>query len=85
VNTIVADDTNTLPYVLGGTSYTPVFRYAYRETDGSVQWTDNRDSSLVLASIVGVRVRLIIDKNMARLPNPVDITTTIRFRNASSD
>ena len=62
-----------------------MFRYAYIDAYGDVQWTDNADSSLVLASVVGVRVRLIIDKNMARLPNPVDITTTVRFRNASSD
>jgi len=83
VNTVVADVTNEPPS--GGTSYTPVFRYAYIDAYGDVQWTDNADSSLVLASVVGVRVRLIIDKNMARLPNPVDITTTVRFRNASSD
>lgn len=78
VNTLVADATN-------GTSYTPVFRYAYRDAGDHVLWKDNADSSLVLASVVAVRVRLIIDSNMAHTPNPVDITTTVRLRNASSD
>lgn len=80
VNVNVADATN-------GTSYTPAFRYAYRAVeDGPVLWTDNADSSLVLATIVGVRVRLIIDTNMsAHAPHYVDVTSTVRLRNASSD
>lgn len=78
VNTLVADAIN-------GTSYTAVFRYAYRDAGDHVLWKDNADSSLVLASVVAVRVRLIIDSNMAHTPNPVDITTTVRLRNASSD
>jgi hypothetical protein len=79
VNTIVADATN-------GTSYTPVFRYAYRASAGApVQWTDNAGSGLDLASIVALRVRLIIDSNMAKSPNPIDVTTTVRLRNASSE
>jgi type II secretory pathway pseudopilin PulG len=77
-NDIVADAAH-------GTSYTPVFRYAYRDTDGDVLWTDNHDSNLDLASIVAVGVRLIIDKNMGGTPNYVDLTTTVRLRNASSD
>jgi type II secretory pathway pseudopilin PulG len=79
VNTTIADATN-------GTSYTPVFRYAYRATAGaSAQWTDNAGSSLDLAAIIAVRVRLIIDPNSTDSPNPADITTTIRLRNASSN
>ena len=77
VNEVVADATN------GGTSYTPVFRYAYRNALGNIQWTDNADS--VLASIVAIRARLLIDSNMARGPSPVDITTTVRLRNASTN
>jgi len=74
----VADATN-------GTLYTPVFRYAYRDTDGDVLWTDNAASSLDLASIIAIRARLIIDTKMAGTPRYVDTTTTVRLRNASSD
>ena len=84
VNDIVADSTNTPPSF--GTAYTPVFRYAYRTAPGaSVQWTDNADSSLALASLVAVRLRLIIDTNTSRTPTYVDVTTTVRLRNASSN
>lgn len=83
VNALVPDPTTDGP---SKTTSTPVFRYAYRATAGGpVLWTDNETSSLVLASIVAIRVRLIIDANMARSPKPVDITTTVRLRNASSD
>jgi len=79
VNNTIADATN-------GTSYTPVFRYAYRPTAGaSAEWTDNAGSSLDPASVIAVRVRLIVDANSTKSPNPVDITTTIRLRNASSN
>jgi type II secretory pathway pseudopilin PulG len=68
------------------TSSTPVFRYAYRATAGGpILWTDNETSSLSLASILAVRVRLIIDKNLAHNPTYVDLTTTLRLRNASSE
>lgn len=75
-NLVVAD-------AVSGSSYTPVFRYAYRDTDGDVLWTDNASSSLDLGSVVAVGVRLIIDKNMAGKPNYVELTTTVRLRNAS--
>ena len=80
MNTSVADATN-------GTAYTPVFRYAYRSNASEpALWTDNAGSTLLLASIVAVRARLIIDTNMsANTPHYVDITTTVRLRNASSD
>ena len=76
-NLNIADATN-------GTSYTPVFRYAYR-SGGAVQWTDNADSSLDLATIVGISVRLIVDAKMGGVPKYIDTTTTVRLRNASSD
>lgn len=81
VNNIIADPTNG-----SGTTYTPVFRYAYRATAGApIQWTDNAGSTLTLASIVAIRVRLIVDANLAHTPSYVDVTTTVRLRNASSD
>lgn len=76
VNELIADTTN-------GTAYTPVFWYAYRDGLGDVHWTDDADS--VLDSIVAIRVRLIIDANMARRPEPIDVSTTVRLRNTSSD
>ena len=76
-NLLVADATN-------GTSYTPVFRYAYR-SGGTVQWTDNASSSLDLSTIVGIRVRLIVDTKMGGVPRYIDTTTTVRLRNASGD
>ena len=75
INTTVTD-------VVNGTTYTPVFKYAYRDAEGHVLWTDNSASSLALTSVVGVRVRLIVDTNSDRSPRYVDTSTTVRPRNA---
>jgi type II secretory pathway pseudopilin PulG len=77
VNALVEDTT-----VTPDTDYTAVFRYAYVETDESIHWTDNADGALDLATIISVRVRLIVDANLARSPLPIDVTTTILPRNA---
>ena len=83
MNNVIPDPTTDGP---SKTSSTPVFRYAYRATAGGpILWTDNETSSLAMASILAIRVRLIIDKSLARGPNYVDITTTLRLRNASSE
>ena len=50
-----------------------------------VEWTDNADSSLDLSTVVAVSVRLIINKKMGGAPSYVDLTTTVRLRNASSE
>ena len=42
-------------------------------------------SGLPPASILAVSLRLIIDKNLAGPPTYVDLTTTLRLRNASSE
>jgi len=69
-----------------GTTYTPVFRYAYRPAGGGAPlWTDNAAASLDLSSVVAISVRLIINKKMGGAPSYVDLTTTVRLRNASSD
>lgn len=66
-----------------GADYTAVFRYGYRATeDDPVEWTDNEDGTLDLATVVAVGVRLIIDKKMGGTPSYVDLTTTVRLRNA---
>jgi prepilin-type N-terminal cleavage/methylation domain-containing protein len=71
-----------VPDPTSGTSYTPVFRYAYN--DGSdIVWTD--DATSVLSAIVGVRVRLIVNAKMGGTPKYIDTTTTISLRNASAD
>jgi len=71
-NRDVPDSTNA-------SSYTPVFRYAYRGS-GGIYWTDDADS--LLSQIVGVRIRLIVDAKMGGAPKYVDTTTTVRLRNA---
>jgi prepilin-type N-terminal cleavage/methylation domain-containing protein len=68
------------------TDYTAVFRYGYRASeDDPVTWTDNEDGSLDLSTVVAVAVRLIIDKKMGGTPSYVDLTTTIRLRNAGAE
>jgi type II secretory pathway pseudopilin PulG len=75
-NEILADAAND-------TDYTAVFRYGYRSTPSAkVEWTDNEDSALDLATVVAVSVRLIIDKKMGGAPSYVDLCTTVRLRNA---
>ena len=51
-----------------GTSYTPVFRYAYRDAGAARPVDGQRRFQPDLASIVAIRVRLIVDANMARTP-----------------
>lgn len=67
------------------TSYTAVFRYAYRDGTGAVQWTDNTAGTLDLTKIISVRVRLIVDANLSHTPTYVDLSTTVRPRNASGN
>jgi prepilin-type N-terminal cleavage/methylation domain-containing protein len=63
-------------------SPTAIFTYGYRQ-GGVVLWTDNSDSTLDVMSIVAVRIRLITDVNSARAPAYIDLSTTVRPRNAS--
>ena len=72
-----------IPDSTNGTAYTPVFRYAYRDAGGDIVWTD--DAQALLSSVVGVRVRLVINAKMGGQPKYLDTTTTVRLRNASID
>ena len=72
-----------VPDPTNGTTYTPVFRYAYRDAGGDIVWTDDADT--FLSSVVGVRVRLVINAKMGGQPKYLDTTTTVRLRNASID
>jgi len=66
------------------TDYTAVFRYGYRVSqDDPVEWTDNEDGTLDLTTVVAVSARLIIDKKMGGTPSYVDLSTTVRLRNAA--
>lgn len=70
-----------VPDATNGSDYTPVFRYAYL-SDGNIYWSDDADA--FLSSIVGVRVRLIVDAKMGGTSKYIDTTTTVRLRNATS-
>ncbi|MEI6726742.1 MAG: type II secretion system protein [Actinomycetes bacterium] len=65
------------------TSYTSMFTYAIR-VGGALTWTDAPGSG-DLANIVAVRVRLIVDANLVHTPKYIDLSTTLRPRNASGN
>jgi prepilin-type N-terminal cleavage/methylation domain-containing protein len=65
-------------------SPTAVFTYGYR-TGGHLLWTDNSDDALDLNTIVAVRIRVIVDVNLAHTPSYVDLSTTVIPRNAGTD
>jgi hypothetical protein len=79
VNNSIPDTSLTPP-----PSYTAIFTYGYG-AGGHLQWTDNSDSSLDLATIVAVRVRIIVDANLAHTPSYVDLSTTVIPRNAGAN
>ena len=61
-----------------------LFVYGYRTSSTSpVLWTDNRDGTLDLTTVVAVRSRVIVDVNPNHSPKYIDTTTTVRLRNAS--
>lgn len=84
VNPSIPDAKNEPP--TGGTTYTPLFRYAYRASPTDpIWWTDNADGTLDLSLIVAIRARVISDANIAHTPSFIDVTTTVRLRNASAN
>ena len=80
VNNSIAN-TNVSP----NTSYTAIFTFGYRDAGGNYLTTDNSGSTLDLTKIISVQIRLIIDVNLSHTPNYVDLSTTIRPRNASAN
>ena len=65
------DTTNDPPS--GGTSYHPLFRYAYRNAASDPpQWTDNFAGTLDLGTIVAIRARVIIDANISHTPKFIE-------------
>ena len=65
-------------------SYTAIFTYGYRDASGSFTTADTI-ASADLTRIISVQVRLIVDANLSHTPTYVDLTTTLRPRNADSD
>jgi prepilin-type N-terminal cleavage/methylation domain-containing protein len=66
--------------------YTAIFRYWYRDASGALSKADAiPGADLADTQIVAVQVRLIVDANLNRAPSPIDLTTTVRPRNASVD
>jgi prepilin-type N-terminal cleavage/methylation domain-containing protein len=73
---------NSIPntYVTPATSFTPVFAYGYR-SGLSFLMADSMPTA-DLSKVVSVRIRLLIDDNLARPPAYSSLETTVRPRNA---
>jgi len=71
--------------VTPNTSYTALFTYGYRDADGNYLTTDNSDSSLDLTKVISVQIRLITDVDINNGPKYMDLTTTVRPRNADAE
>ncbi len=62
---------------------TPIFTYGYRNvTTGAYVTTPNPTD---LTAIISVQIRLITDINLAHTPKYIDLSTTVRPRNASGN
>jgi len=60
----------------------PIFTYGYKDTSGNYATaTTMADPS----KIISVQVRLVVDANLSHTPKYVDLTTTVRPRNAGSN
>lgn len=62
-------------------SHTPVFTYFYRDAEGNLQ-SANTVGTTSLASVIAVRVRVMVDANLDRPPVPADLQTIVRPQNA---
>ncbi len=65
-------------------SPTAIFSYGYRDGSGDFT-TATTMTSVDLGKIISVRIRLIVDENLAHTPAPADLQTTVRPRNAPQD
>jgi prepilin-type N-terminal cleavage/methylation domain-containing protein len=79
--TEVVNNSITDTSVTPNTSYTAIFTYFYRDTSGNLQPATSIAAGS-LASIVAVKVRLIVDDNLNHSPVPADLQGTVRPRNA---
>jgi len=78
---------NSIPNttVTPNTSYTAIFTYGYRDAGGNYLTTDNSSASLDLTKIISIQIRLIIDVNLAHTPKYIDLSTTVRPRDAGAN
>jgi hypothetical protein len=79
--TSVVNNSIPNPTPTPATSYTAIFTYYYRDGSGNLQNADTITANL--ATIISVRVRLIADVNQAHAPKYIDLSTTLRPRNAN--
>ena len=76
----------SIPNPVTSTSYTAIFTYGYRNpSDGAYLTTDNLSQTLDLTQIISVQIRLITDVNLAHTPKYIDLSTTVRPRNATTN
>lgn len=67
-------------------SPTAIFTYGYRDTvSGQYLTTDNSDGTLDLTTVISVQIRLITDVNLSHAPKYIDLSTTVRPRNATAN
>lgn len=75
-----------IPNPTASTSYTAIFTYGYRDSvSGAYLTTDNQSGSLDLTQVISVQIRLITDVNLAHTPKYIDLSTTVRPRDASTN
>ena len=67
--------------VTPNTSYTAIFTYGYRDSNGNFTSADTI-SAANLTSIISVNIRLIVDTNLNHTPTRADLQITVRPRNA---
>ena len=69
-------------FVVNNTFSIAVFRYGHLTSSG-VEW-NSAVTGADIKLITAVQARIIIDSNPQRPPVPVDLTTTVRLRNATT-
>jgi prepilin-type N-terminal cleavage/methylation domain-containing protein len=69
-----------------GNAYTAIFTYGYRNSvSGQYLTTDNSAGTLDLTTVIAVQIRLITDVNLSHAPKYIDLSTTVRPRNATAN
>lgn len=71
-NVVNGASTVNIPYV---------FTYGYRDTDGDYATNHTMTDP---SEIISVQIRLAVDANLGHSPNYIDLTTTVRPRNAGT-
>jgi prepilin-type N-terminal cleavage/methylation domain-containing protein len=65
-------------------TYTPLFRYTYYDTSGSLQTVDSMTAAGIdTARILNVQIRALVDIKPNKSPTYMDLKTTVQPRNAA--